>query len=151
IGAWIGEDLPVVEAAAEVEPDMVPEAIDPLLVEYVADYLANLPQGWGAIGATDLFEEMFETMPDALIDVRSDEEWAEGYIEGAEHLWINNFYADMAELPEDMDANIVVYCASGYRGGIVATQLGLLGYTNVRNLAGGIGAWKAAELPVVTD
>ncbi|MCC6616787.1 MAG: rhodanese-like domain-containing protein [Anaerolineae bacterium] len=151
IGAWIGEDLPVVEAPAEVEPADVPEDLDPALVEYVAGYLANLPEGWGAVKPQDLFEETFETMPDWLLDVRSDEEWAEGYIEGAEHVWINNFFDNLAELPEDKDANIVVYCASGYRGGIVATQLGLLGYTNVRNLAGGIGAWKAAELPVVTD
>ncbi len=149
--AWVGEELPVVEAPAEVEPDMVPEAIDPMLVEYVSEYLANLPQGWGGVRATDLFEEMFETMPDLLLDVRSDEEWAEGYIEGAEHLWINNFYANLSELPEDKDTSIVVYCASAYRGGIVATQLGLLGYTNVRNLAGGINAWKATELPVVTE
>jgi len=151
IGAWIGEDLPVVETAAEFEPAEVPEDLDPALVEYVAEYLANLPEGWGAVTATNLFEEMFETMPDLLLDVRSDEEWAEGYIEGAEHIWINNFYDSLAELPEDKDANIVVYCASGYRGGIVGTQLGLLGYTNVRNLAGGIGAWKTAELPLVTD
>jgi hydroxyacylglutathione hydrolase len=83
--------------------------------------------------------------------VRNDEEWAEGYIEGAEHLWINNFFANLSELPEDKDANIVVYCGAAYRGGVVTTQLGLLGYTNVRNLAGGIGGWKAAELPVVTE
>jgi rhodanese-related sulfurtransferase len=150
--AWLGEELPVVEAAAEVEVGELPEEIDPLLAEFVAEYLANLPEGWGAVKATDLAAELIETTPDLLLDVRSDEEWAEpGYIEGATHLWINNFYANLSELPEELDANIVVYCASSYRGGIVATIMGMLGYENVRNLSGGINAWIAAELPVVVD
>ncbi len=148
--AWTGEELPVVDAAAEVEPGEVPEAIDPLLAEYVAAFLENLPEGWGAVKAPDLFEEMFETMPDYLIDVRSDEEWADpGYIEGATHIWINEFISRQDEWPEDLDANVVVYCASSYRAGIATTMMGLLGYTNVRNMSGGINAWIAAELPVV--
>lgn len=149
--AWVGEELPTEEMPAEVEAAEMPADIDPLLAEYIAEYLTNLPEGWGAVKATDLFEEMFETMPDALIDVRNDEEWAEGYIEGATHIWIDEFFSRMDEWPEDLDANIVVYCAGSYRGGIVATTLSLLGYTNVRNMSGGINAWVAADLPVVTD
>lgn len=149
---WVGEDLPVVEEIAEPEEGEVPEDIDPLLVEFVADYLMNLPEGWGAVGATDLFEEMFETMPDLLLDVRSEEEWEDpGYIEDATHLWIDEFVMNLDMLPEDMDANVVVYCASSYRGGVVTTMMGMMGYTNVRNLAGGIKGWIAADLPVVTD
>jgi rhodanese-related sulfurtransferase len=148
--AWVGEELPVVEAAAEVEAGEVPEEIDPLLLEYVTEYAKNLPDGFGAVKAVDLFEEMFEAMPDALIDVRSDKEWADpGYIEGATHIWINEFMARMDEWPQDLDANIVIYCGSSYRGGITATLMGLLGYTNVRNMAGGINAWIAASLPVI--
>ncbi len=148
--AWVGEELPVVEEPAVAEVGEVPEAIDPMLAEYVGEYIANLPQNWGAVKPADLFEEMFETMPDLLLDVRSQKEWDEGYIEGATHVWVDEFFSRLDEMPADLDANIVVYCASSYRGGIVATQLGLLGYTNVRNMAGGINAWKAAELPVVT-
>lgn len=150
--AWLGEDMPVVDAPAEVEPGDVPEDIDPALLEHVAAYLANLPQGFGAVKPADLFVEMAETMPDMLLDVRSDKEWADpGYIEGATHLWVDEFMTRTAELPEDLDANVVVYCASSYRGGIVATMMGLMGYTNVRNMAGGINGWIAVELPVVTE
>lgn len=148
--AWVGAELPVVEEAAVVEAGEVPEAIDPDLLTYVGEYLTNLPQGWGAVKATDLFEEMFETIPDLLLDVRSDTEWAEGYIEGATHIPVDDFFARLDEIEVAEDANIVVYCAGSYRGGIVATQLGLLGFTNVRNLSGGINSWKAAELPIVT-
>ncbi len=150
--AWTGEELPVAEVATEFEAGEMPEEIDPLLAAYVAEYLTNLPQNWGGVKADALFEEMFDAMPDALIDVRSAEEWADpGYIEGAEHIWINEFVTRLDELPEDLDANIVVYCASSYRGGIAATMMGLLGYTNVRNLSGGVNAWIALELPLVKD
>ena len=151
-GAWVGDDLPVVEAPAEVEESMVPEDIDPLLVEYVAEYMMNLPEGWGAVKPVDLFEEMFDMMPDFLVDVRSVEEWEDpGYIEGATHIWIDEFTMNLDMLPEDLEADVVVYCASGYRGGVVGTMMGMMGYTNVRNLAGGIKGWLASDLPVVTD
>jgi len=45
----------------------------------------------------------------------------------------------------------VIYCASGHRGAYGMAALQLLGYTDVKNLAGGIGAWKKAELPVSTE
>lgn len=149
-GAWTGADLPVDGAVLEVEPMEVPADIDPLLVEFVADYMANLPEGWGGIRADALFEEMFETMPDLILDVRSPGELEEvGFIEDSQHIWINEFAENLEMLPEDMEANIVVYCASSYRAGIVATVMGMMGYENVRNLSGGFNAWLAADLPVV--
>lgn len=151
-GAWTGEDLPVVEEIAEPMEGEVPEDIDPMLHEYVSEWLTNLPEGWGSVKPVDLFEEMFETMPDLLLDVRSEGEWEDpGYIEDATHIWIDEFTMNLDMLPEDLDANIVVYCASGYRGGVVDSMLELMGYTNVRNLSGGIKGWIASDLPVVTD
>ena len=149
-GAWLAEELPVVDMAAEAEVGEVPEDIDPLLLDYVAEYLAELPEGWGAVKPDGLFEEMFETPPDYLLDVRSEAEWMDpGYIEDAQWLWIDNFMMSEDEWPAELDANIVVYCASSYRGGVVTTMMGLLGYENVRNLAGGIKGWIAADLPLV--
>jgi rhodanese-related sulfurtransferase len=152
IGAWAGENLPVDGELAEVDPQEVPEDIDPLLVEFVANYMAELPEGWGAVRAEPLFEEMFDTMPDLLLDVRSEEEWEDpGYIFGAEHIWINEFGENLDQLPEDMDADIVVYCSGSYRAGIVGTVMGMMGYENVRNLVGGVNAWIAADLPLETE
>ena len=68
--------------------------------------------------------------------------------QGAQHLWINEFVNHLADLPADKNAPIVVYCQSGYRGGIAAVMLNLLGYTNVRNLSGGLNSWVSAELPL---
>jgi rhodanese-related sulfurtransferase len=43
----------------------------------------------------------------------------------------------------------VVLCQSGHRGALAMMYLRMIGYTNVRNLGGGMNAWIAAELPVV--
>ena len=75
-----------------------------------------------------------------LIDARTDEEFAEGHIEGA--IMIPEYeIADRAEkeLP-DKDALILVYCRSGRRSKIASEELVKLGYTNVKEF-GGIIDW----------
>ena len=75
-----------------------------------------------------------------IIDARTDEEFAEGHIEGA--ILIPEYeIAQRAEkeLP-DKDALILVYCRSGRRSKIASDELVNLGYTNVKEF-GGIIDW----------
>ena len=75
-----------------------------------------------------------------IIDARTDEEFAEGHIEGA--IMIPEYeIKDRAEkeLP-DKDALILVYCRSGRRSKIASEELVKLGYTNVKEF-GGIIDW----------
>ncbi|MBK8026710.1 MAG: rhodanese-like domain-containing protein [Chloroflexi bacterium] len=145
--AWAGEELEVTTDAFVPEAAEAP-AIDPALLAAIDSVLSGLPEGYDLVSATNLAAELVEQAP-ILIDVRSAEEYAAGYIEGAQHLWINDFVANLDQLPADKDAAIVVYCGGGWRGGIAKIFMDLLGYTNVRNLSGGVSAWKAAELPLV--
>jgi len=41
----------------------------------------------------------------------------------------------------DMDAPIIIISSKGIRGGLAANTLQNMGYTNVRNLLGGLEAW----------
>ena len=75
-----------------------------------------------------------------IIDARTDEEFAEGHIEGAIVIpeYEISFRAEK-ELP-DKNALILVYCRSGRRSKIASEELVKLGYTNVKEF-GGIIDW----------
>jgi len=81
-----------------------------------------------------------------LLDVRSQSEWREGHIRGAHHLPLGQVAGHLDELPRDQP--IVIQCATGLRSQIIASLLQKVGFTHVRNLDGGIDAWKAAGLPL---
>jgi rhodanese-related sulfurtransferase len=43
---------------------------------------------------------------------------------------------------------MLVHCAGGYRSSIAASVLQRLGFARVSEMAGGLAAWEAAQLPV---
>lgn len=76
-----------------------------------------------------------------ILDVRTEEEFATGYIEGA--VLIPDFEISEraeAELP-DKNMQILVYCRSGSRSKAAAETLASLGYTNVKEF-GGLETWE---------
>jgi glyoxylase-like metal-dependent hydrolase (beta-lactamase superfamily II)/rhodanese-related sulfurtransferase len=81
-----------------------------------------------------------------LVDVRAPREREQKHIAGSVSLPLNHLVERAAELPRDRP--ILVHCAGGYRSSIAASLLQRLGFTQVSELAGGIAAWEAANLPV---
>ena len=148
LGAWKKAELAVemgtpAAAVAGTAPD-----VDPTRLRDLDAFFTALPEGFYAVKAVDLNTELVSETKPMVIDLRTTEEWANGYIEGSVHIPVNALLADMSLLPTDKAAPIVVTCASGHRGGIALIALRMMGYTEVRNLGGGIGAWAAAELPL---
>jgi len=78
-----------------------------------------------------------------FIDVR--EPWEnEEFNLGARLMPINSFVNSFWELDEHKEDEVVVHCRSGARSGMAQAILTAQGFTNVRNLIGGIAAWEQA-------
>ncbi len=138
IMGWEAAELPVVGAAADFQKEF-------------ASIIENngKDKAYGTMNAEALNTEMIENSDLYVIDVREPSELEEvGYIPGAVNIPVKTLANNPALLPADLDAPIVVYCKSGTRSTFAWTTLELLGYTNVRNLAGGFDDWAKAEYAV---
>ena len=82
-----------------------------------------------------------------IIDVREKDEWDEEHIPGAIHLSRGTIELDIEEKVPDTNAMIICHCGGGGRSALVAESLQKMGYKNVRSMAGGFKAWRAAGLP----
>ena len=82
-----------------------------------------------------------------IIDVRTGQEYATGYIDGAINVPVEN----ISTISYDKDTVIIVYCASGMRSANAAKTLVDLGYTNVYNLDGGLINWGAELVEIRED
>jgi hydroxyacylglutathione hydrolase len=85
-----------------------------------------------------------------ILDVRGNDEWNAGHIEGAIHIMGGELPKRLAELSPD-DGPIAVTCAGGYRSTVAASVLERAGFTNVGNIVGGMTAWTRAGLPAVRE
>lgn len=81
-----------------------------------------------------------------LIDVRTDEEVAEGMIPGAEHIPLDRF--DPAALGPDDGRAVVLYCRSDRRSAVAGAKLAEATGEPATHLEGGILAWEAAGQPL---
>ncbi|HZT42088.1 MAG TPA: rhodanese-like domain-containing protein [Chthonomonadaceae bacterium] len=81
-----------------------------------------------------------------LLDVRRQDEYAQGCLPNARHIYVPEIEQRAHEL--DKNRPVVTYCGSGYRSSIAASQLQRLGFADVRNVPGSIRAWKAAGYPL---
>jgi len=82
-----------------------------------------------------------------IVDVRERDEWDEEHIPGSMHMSRGTIELDMEETVPDTDAMIICHCGGGGRSALAAESLQKMGYKNVRSMAGGFKAWKAAGLP----
>ena len=91
-------------------------------------------------------DELLKEKKIRLIDVRTDEEVAEGMIPGAEHIALDKFDPEKLDLSDGREP--VLYCNSDRRSGIAAEKLSKFTGKKARHLKGGFQAWREAKLPV---
>lgn len=83
-----------------------------------------------------------------VLDVREGNELTGGKLRGARHIPLGQLSSRLGELEKSKQNPVLVYCRSGNRSAFACNTLTKNGFENVHNLAGGIGAWESANLPV---
>lgn len=81
-----------------------------------------------------------------VIDVREPGEFAAEHIAGAVNLPLSSF--DPARLPAADGKTVILQCAGGKRSGMALDRCAEAQAAIDTHLAGGLGAWKSASLPV---
>src|SRR6267154_4543719 len=99
------------------------------------------------VAPAELAKELQSRRP-AMIDVREKQETDQGVLPGAGKVPRGFLELRIEETVPDREADVVLYCAGGTRSLLAGRTLQDMGYSRVRSLAGGYGAWKSAGLPV---
>jgi glyoxylase-like metal-dependent hydrolase (beta-lactamase superfamily II)/rhodanese-related sulfurtransferase len=120
--------------AGYLEGGMQPLEGEPELVERIE-----------RVTAGSLAEQLDSSEPPLVVDVRSEQEWEEGHIDGAVNLPLSQLRERVGELPGDHA--LVVHCAGDYRATIAASLLRREGLARVSTLVGGFAAWESAPAP----
>jgi hydroxyacylglutathione hydrolase len=101
------------------------------------------------VSAAMVAEELASAEPPVVLDVRNPREWSAKHIDGSVNIPLNHLQERMGEIPRDR--RIAVHCAGGYRSSIAASILHQYGITDLIEMAGGLAAWDAAKLPVISE
>lgn len=97
------------------------------------------------IGAFDLESSLAGK---TLIDIRLDEDiWTDGIIEGSSLIGLHSLISS-DKLPAKKDTPIIVISQDGTAGELAVVGLEKLGFTNVKNLDGGLAGWKMMGMAV---
>ncbi|NNL84419.1 MAG: MBL fold metallo-hydrolase [Myxococcales bacterium] len=86
----------------------------------------------------------------SVLDVREIEEYDEGHISGAQHAYVGHLEEQLeaGQLGLDREQPLVVTCSVGHRAAVAVGILLRAGFRDVRNLLGGMSAWRALDLPI---
>jgi rhodanese-related sulfurtransferase len=86
-----------------------------------------------------------------LIDVRTPQEYEAGHLAEAQLITLQrkDFQQQIRQL--DVNQPIFVYCRSGRRSNLAASQLAEVGFVQVYDLQGGLAAWSRSGLPLAQD
>ena len=83
-------------------------------------------------------KELMKNKTVYLIDVRSNQEYEEGHLDGAINISMYNIEKEISNYVKNKNDLIILYCSSGGRSREAKRILENLGYEEVYNLKGGI-------------
>ena len=160
--AWVlSYDTPILLVAddeSQIEPSV--RALVRVGLDLVEGYLAGGMRTWSAAGLpqshtpqltpVELHDRLARGDRLRIVDVRTDNEWRGGHIDGARHLMGGLLPERTAEL-NNGNMPIAVVCGAGYRSTVAASVLERAGIGAVYNVTGGMDAWRKAGLPEIAE
>lgn len=85
-----------------------------------------------------------------ILDTREPEEFQVSHLKSSINVGFNNFSSEEKQLQKlNKNALIIVYCSLGIRSEEIGEKLKKAGFTNVKNLFGGIFEWKNKDYPII--
>lgn len=94
------------------------------------------------ITVEELKERLAKGETPVIIDVREDWEYQEANIAGAKNIPLGALPQQLEDLEDLKDKEVIVQCRSGARSATAKAFLQQQGFSNVRNLLGGIMAYN---------
>lgn len=109
--------------------------------------VAGGAMGAGALTASGAVQ-LINREKAVVVDVCEAAEFASGHVAGAKHIPLAQLHQQLPGAVKNKATPVIMVCASGMRSRGAVAIAKKLGYENVQSLAGGMGAWRAASLPV---
>jgi hydroxyacylglutathione hydrolase len=153
-GWFLTYDDPII--IVDEDNSQIPEIVQYLIrlgYDNIAGYLAGGFSTWyksaHPVQKINIWwvEELKENLHEDIfiLDVRDRNQWNQGYIKGAHHIYVGELPYHLYEVPQP---HVVIYCDSGFKTSIAASILNMHGYKNVTIVLGGMAAWKNAGYPL---
>lgn len=83
-----------------------------------------------------------------VIDISEPTEYAASHIAAAKNIPLADLQAKLATTVKNKNVPLILVCQTGMRSAKAVATAKQLGYEQAQSLAGGLSAWKAANLPV---
>ena len=83
-----------------------------------------------------------------VIDVCETSEFAACHVGGAKNIPLSQLEGKLPDVVKNKALPVILVCQSGARSNRAVSIAKKLGYAQAQSLGGGLGAWKAANLPV---
>ncbi len=83
-----------------------------------------------------------------VVDVREADEFAAGHLVGSRNIPLGDLEAKLVSAVKNKALPVILVCQTGARSGRAVEAAKKLGYEQAQSLAGGLAAWKTANMPV---
>lgn len=100
------------------------------------------------IDSQEVFELTQKNKKIKLIDVRTPHEYSRGHIEGSKNIQLDEISKKIGKEVSDKEEKIIVYCLSGSRSVVAASELLKMGYKNVFSMTSGLLSWRSKGFPL---